>query len=287
MVAAVFQGLFLSGCKPWYSSNQRGVSRSTNLRFAPARLTPDSLVLEVGVAQIEPVDSDWFETWWTRLDQQSVPLELRKRWDRNGLRLAVVTPSGIAELRKKISPASAKNPAVDEMEEGEAESERQPLSGFFRLEAKTFRADQPREVSVAPVRGAASWSMVDSEGLTYGFGENVACLMLVTASNLSSGNAQIRLAPRLKFGPTTYVTQAWQRAFEVDVSHQENRLHQLDVDIPLRLGQAIVVSCTPNTTDMGALFFGDPFEQAELGPPQGRRILIIRLTQTQSDDLFH
>ncbi len=112
------------------------------------------------------------------------------------------------------------------------------------------------------------------------------CSMEIKASNCKSGDALLRLTPRLRYGPQTYVAQSWQRAFDVDVTRQETGLQTLETELPLRLGQTLVITNSCDSTDLGDLFFGLPFEPDDQRRMQTRRLLIIRLLQTQSDDLF-
>ena len=49
--------------------------------FPESRIAPDAVGMEVALAQLDSQQKDDFELFWNQLDQQALPIELRKRLD--------------------------------------------------------------------------------------------------------------------------------------------------------------------------------------------------------------
>ena len=88
------------GCARWDPEK----STSQSFRVPSGRMAPDSVSLELAVAQLSDSKKQDLEQLWLQLDQQKTPLQVRKLLDENGFRIAVI-PSQIPEtLHKLLEP---------------------------------------------------------------------------------------------------------------------------------------------------------------------------------------
>ena len=92
--------LFTGGCAKWKPDSRK----TRTLHIPSGRMSPDSVSLEVGVAQLSHVRKESLELLWKQLDQQKSSLELRKRLDANGLRVAVVPSQIPPTLHELLKP---------------------------------------------------------------------------------------------------------------------------------------------------------------------------------------
>jgi len=69
--------------------------------------------------------------------------------------------------------------------------------------------------------------------------------------------------------------------FRVDSSRDCDRFEDLLIETTLSPGQTFVVSASPDAVGIGAAFFAANGESQ-----RRRRVLLLRLAQTQLDDLF-
>ena len=143
------------------------------------------------------------------------------------------------------------------------------------------RAGQRRVIAVADSREEVSIDE-DREGQTQTESfEEAKCEFALLAEPQGDGRVRIELTPEISHGPPR---QRWVGAdglFRVDLAHDRKRFDDSQILATLSPGQTLLVGAAPGAKSLGKAFFLD---DAKSGSCQ--RILLVRLAQTQCDDLF-
>jgi hypothetical protein len=285
IIALLVSSLGVCGCARWELPEKK--SRTI---FPKSRIALDAVGLEQGIAQLDSGQVESFELFWRSLDQQALPLELRKRLDQNGIRVAIMDSHAPAILHKLIEP---KPIVVEEL----TELEKQLLAkGLLRKQQRMIsherisnREGEGHLISVSKFHPQISWVVRNGTKETPGFGESVRGMMMVTTFPQGDGSVRLIFEPEIHHGQ--WRPQIAQRSFLKESKQAVMRIDDLKFEVILRPGESIVIAPTQDVADLGKLFFGAGETEIELPGPPNRsvpthRMLMIRVVQTQMDDLF-
>jgi len=251
----------------------------------PAKMSPDSVVLEFALLDLPDSSQDLAAELWQGVDEQQIPVQIRQRLARHGLRCGVVggqLPSWLvdelADQSKRLELDESQRTAV--------------VSDLLTQRRIQCRANQRRsvpigvnckELEVAPSAGDAD------PPSKY---KDAQCHLALTVSPQGDGKVELELVPEIQHGP---MHQRWigqDGLFRLDASRNSVRFDELKVAATLLPGQSLVVSAVPTAGGLGQAFarrdatgVDDATRVAE--PAESpNRLILLRLAQTQFDDLF-
>lgn len=267
-VVAWLAGVILqSGCTSWTPSQAK------DWKLPQPRMSPDSVVLEVATLRLPLSDGD--PAWWEDVDEQAISNDLRVSLGQNGFRCGLIRgelPDGLqqalAAQRETLSPIDG---------DGSAAS---PTLGEQRLQSRTGRRSK---IVATPVRDSLVVLVPREKQLTGRTLSQAQCVINVRSFPSGDGGVELEITPEIEHGETKqrWVGQAHEGAFRIDNNRDRLTLDMLQMRPKLAAGQAFVVSSTSDKRGIGHQFFAD----ADSGTTE-RRVLLIRLAQTQLDDLF-
>lgn len=292
--AAVLAGLCLlaAGCSQWGKSNE-----PTEFRFPRNQMAPNSVAFELAVAQIPADRVGELESVWGELDHQEIDLSIRQRLDQNGLRAAVIPARIPAELETLLRPVALAPEGLDKWQQ---ELERQGLLEsahplVFHTRAQR-RAGEPYLVATSGAWPEQSWVVRIDGQQTPGVGENVQGVWEIEATPRGDGSVRVKLTPVIHHGDVRPQIGVEEGNFLFQSRQTELRLDELAIQSSLLPGETLLVGATADLSDLGQLFFRpskrikpDDFRliaESEIVPQGEQRFLLIRLVQTQLDDLF-
>ena len=271
---------FIAGCKSWQKEKP---TTGNPLGLSGMQMPPNSVACLVSVVKLNKNQGERFDRIWPELDQQAVGLVQRRAWDANGLRIALAPAQLPGELRTLLEEDLAtdenKLEKIDGLESKIAEAQNGQTSSTWRM---TLREGNAKSIAVSPPHEAASWVIESGSKQTAGAGTRVTALMQLTAFPKGDGTTKIVLRPLIKHGEPHSRFGVLNNSLTLETSQTEVLLDQLRVEASLKPGQTMIATCIPQSAEFGQLLFGNP-EQLESGE---RRVLLIRLVQTQQDDVF-
>ena len=274
------------GCAPLEPPKKAPVGPS----FGATRMTADAVVLEVGLVQLDDSQVDSFEQFWSRLDHQKFEQPIRQRLDQNGIRVGVMPSQPPGIFLQLVQPRPCELESLDLVQQQmAAQGKLEPKSRMLKHQRVVNRRSDTYRVETSEVHPQAQWEVRRDQQSSFGTGELVQAVYEITTSPQSDGTTRIRLAPRINYGPVQQTIGAGEQAFAYD-SHQAGQLlSELGVEVVLRPGETIVLAPTSDRADLGKLFFDAirPDEDSNRTPFHlTHRVLLVRLVQTQLDDLF-
>lgn len=243
-------------------------------RLPPVKLAPDAVVLDAAFVRLSIQDQSSYDEIWQAADELALPAELRRTLARNGLRVGRFGQQLPALLRELLDTPLRPLENPDEAAAGDAAlgSTRQHLSvrSGQRTHLKTSEA-YPHLNVLWTEEGQIRGQMLS----------DASCLLVLRAFPQGDGRVRFTLTPEIEHGPPR---TRWVRGegMLIQQTGQERLVFQrLEIEATLAAGEWLLLSTTPQVMGLGAAFFAQG-----TGPASHRRMLLVRLSQTQYDDLF-
>lgn len=281
-------GLLLnSGCRQVLEPQQ---SKSPDSMFAPYRMAPDCVAMEVAIAEF---DADKFKqiitTFAPFLDNQKVSLSQRQRWDRNGLQIGVITSQLPGELRSELETRDMTTEEMDELGLKPVGPNGRPLTfaPIIYHRRIQFRSNEPKPIPISDFYPSATWTVDVDDGKSVGRDEQVRGWMLVCTQLGKGSSVDLKLTPRISHGVPHKKVGVVDQSFITQESQAEIDLHPLTVNVTCNPGDTILIYCDAAEDELGELLLGNA-QLATTGTatPRRQRLVMFRLIQTQHDDLF-
>ena len=236
-------------------------------------MSPDSVVFELALLELSDTQQELVSGLWQEVDEQQIPAELRGKLAQDGFRCGVLgsqLPSwitqGLADRREQLQLDEATNTAV--------------VSDLFAQRRIQCRANQRRSVPVGVMcKELALAGEGSQEAVKYA---DAQCHLSITAIPKSDGRVEIELVPEIQHGPPRLHWVGGDGLFRLDESRNSMRFDDLRVTVTLVPGQTLVLETLPAASGIGRAFAGNATESDSF---RGRLVL-LRLAQTQLDDLF-
>ncbi len=246
----------------------------------PARMSPDSVVLEMFFVRFPFGDPAVNEKLWEEIDEQQFAPELRERLAKNGFRAGLLSGQMPIELSKLLQ-LSDKPAPTGEIEEAKIEDlESQPRVVRRHLQ---LRAGQRSEIIASGVYGQLPVLMCESGqlcGQTYNQAQGV---FAVKSFPQPDGRVRLELAPELQYDQPRQRWVGNQGMLRLETGRPKRAFDDMVLAADLAPGAILVVSSLSNRP--GSL--GHHFFTENDGGRLEQKLLIVRLSQTQHDGLFN
>ncbi len=270
----------LAGCHNWMPQAAAPRPSARAARFSPPRLKQNSVVLEIAVVEITAAERADFRLVWPRLDLQAIPLSERILLDRNGLRLGVAGSQLPATLLKLLEPVAGDLGAQYSL----APSTAQLLAQRLRFVEKQWQQIQPLEqhwVGCSAVHSELLWHVVSAEGSERsGTCQQAQFGLVLSVQPSGDGLVRVGLLPEIRFGQLRNRYGVDEDSFLVRAEQERLPLTELETSVALRPGESLLLGATTAGDQLGQQFFA-PDSNVD-----GQRFFLVRVVQTQLDDLF-
>ena len=275
----------LGGCAQWDKSEA-----GREFKFPQGRLASDAVALEIGIAQLDISQSKSFEEFWDLLDQQELPLSERQLLDQNGLRVAIMASHAPATLNELLSPRPLELEDLTLVEEHlMAENRLERKSRMVLHQRIANRDGQAHPVQTSKVHPQFSWTICNGDLKSLGAGQWVRGMIDVTTLPEGDGSVRLRFSPQIYHGEIRPSFGVANKAFFMDATQTICKIEDLTFTVRVRPGETVVIAPTADVEDLGLLFFGDTEAKRSLSQKASHlthRVLMVRVVQTQMDDLF-
>jgi hypothetical protein len=268
----------LCGCAPFKTPDELPG------RILPTpRLSPDSVILEVGYALLPIADQAAYDEVWQLSDEQVIALDLRQELTRNGLRCGVLGKNIPEKIRTLMDK---KGVSVDQrgedLEAGDLEIDRQPRRLQCRAARKakilcSRRFEQLTLLMCNPGTGV-SRPLQSVSGAAL---QQAQCLIGLKPYPLGDGRVQLDLLPEIEHGELKQQWVGGEGQLIQKIAREKISFDALRLSLSIAPGQMVVVSTADSPRGLGEHFF----VESASGTPS-RWLLFIRLALTQQDNLF-
>ena len=283
--------LLLVGCESWIARPAETETKARSKpRFNSLRMTPDTVVLEVAVAKVARKDMAWLDDLWHEMDTSAIAIKHRKLLDQNGLRAGLVSDHIPSMLQQILAPKPIVIEELNDLEKQLHEKGMlQPEPVYLLHDGIQNRSGEVHPVPVSQTIPEKSW-LVKAGGKTIaGAGTMVRGFIEVETFPKGDGTVRLVCTPALHLGEPKTQIGVKQNSFVYETAQDKQLLRELKFDICLRNGESLIVGPTSDLQDLGQLFFGstsmlETKDQSE--SDDSIRIMLVRLMQTQMDDLF-
>jgi hypothetical protein len=254
-------------------------------------MAPNCVAMEVAIAQFTPESLDELllqvEPF---LDRQRIPLEQRRLWDNNGLQVGLFSSHLPGVLRealetRELTPAEMQVLGLTPTDKDTAPLTRTPVIFHRRMQ---FKSGEPKPIPLSDFYPRATWETKVNQGRALRTDEQVRGWMLTSIELGKGDSVNIQLVPRMTYGLLTKRVAVFQQSFVNEEAQTESDLAELTMKINLAPGDALLIFGRAEVGEVGDLLLGSGQRErdsaADVEPTE--RLLIIRLIQTQHDDLF-
>jgi len=237
-------------------------------------MSPDSVVIEFALLEVPENESQECDRLWQKVDEQHLPTDQRRKLAARGLRCGVIGAQLPGWVRQHLD--SPRKSVELESDDGMASISESATQGRVHCRAGQSRAirgtDECRDLTIHEEFEG------QTQPVTY---EEAKCEFALAAEPQGDGRVRIELTPEISHGPARQRWVGIDGLFRVDLARDRRRFVDSQLHAILSPGQTLLVAAAPDADNFGRAFF---LEDAKSG--SCRRILLVRLSQTQCDDLF-
>lgn len=273
-----------AGCANWNANNE---SSSSKLNLNNSRMSPGSVEIEIAVAQLDSDQATGLQQLLGTIDQQKLSLAIRQQLDRNGLTCGIMSsrpPATFYELLKPFVPApetldvAARPLALAGLLD--------PVSRLLLHQRISNQNGDVYPVGTSDLHDHVEWTVNHPNQQVLGEANLARAFFDLTTYPNSDGSVTLKLSPVIRHGEKVQRIGVADGSFVMDRGQRQIRLEELGFSVQLRAGQTLVVAANQPFLDRNS-------ESAQLGHmllgsenPNETRLLLVRLVQTQMDDLF-
>jgi hypothetical protein len=271
---AIFSVLLsITGCAPIPAFPLSSPVKNSN-PFASAKLPSDAVVLDLAFAAIKEADDKTYAAIWNAADEQSLASELRRNLATNGLRVGIYGQNLPTQL---VALLDAKPNLLETISSGDS-GELDLDGGRRRL---PMRAGHRSLINVSQMFPSLP-VLISDDGQVRGQQLLEArCTLSLKSYPLGDGRVKLVLTPEIEHGQPKTRWMGSEGMMIQQTARDRLTLDRLQWEVVLRPGESMVVGATPEHKGLGEYFFTQ-----STGGTFHNRLLLMRFSQTQFDDLF-
>jgi hypothetical protein len=253
-------------------------TQSTTTPLTPIRIPPESVVLDIFFVRFPFGDEASNGALWEEIDEQHFPTELRRELARNGFRAGLVGMQMPVALSRLLNLTDEPFESLEATEvQGDQLGSDPTVTGWH----SQCRAGRRLEVVASEVYPELPVLVSDEHGLCGRSYPQAQGIVAVTPYPEPDGRVRLELAPELHYGQTRQHPVPAQGGFRLEMQRPRRAFEKLTFSATLTPGQFVVISSLPDRP--GSL--GHHFLTHVASGQRQQKLLLIRLSQTQHDDL--
>lgn len=263
--------LLAVGCSP--------IQPSGKSPLRPLQMAPEVTVLEVFFVRCAVDDVRANETLWSDVDEQPLPAEVRRALMRNGFRVGLIgnqIPSALSQLME-LTDKPPPSGALLESRSVNLEEAPKVVRRYLQV-----RPGKRQEIVVSGIYDELPVLLAEGGQLCGRTYQRAQALYGMKAFNERDGRVRVELTPELHHGEPTQRWVSSSGVLRVQTGRERRVFDDLAVQVTLAPGQMLVISRLPNRSgSVGHHFFSEKLE----GPLE-QKLLLLRVAQTQHDDVL-
>jgi len=245
----------------------------------PVRMSSDSVALDVFFVRFAASDAEAATTLWADVDEMHLPAELRQRLAQNGFRVGLVGGQVPISLSRLLELKDKPAPGCRSLETQLVELDREPRVVRRHMELRAGVRTEVIASDVCEEMPVLRCCQAGVEGETF---HSAQAVFALTVTNERDGRVRVRLIPEIHHGESKLRYVSTQGVIRIQSGRAKRAFDDLAMEALLAPGHILVVSTLkerPGT--IGHRFFAENID--------GRveyKLLVLRLAQTQHDELF-
>ncbi len=259
----------LAGCE-FISYKPKGTSP-----LAPLELTADSAELEIVFVRFPAGDREMSDLW-SSIDEQVLPASLRAELAANGLRAGIIGGQTPAPLARKLSAAD------DRAQSAATAAARLDSEPAVHRSHMQIHRGRPGNIIASGVYEHVSPLILDQGQLSGDTYPNAQGDFIVNVDPQPDRRVSIDLVPELKYGAARQQYVVEDGVWRLDSGKPKKTFDKLKLEATLAPDQMLVVTSLPERPGSLGHYF---FTESKTGHLE-QKLLVIRLTETKSSDLF-
>lgn len=268
-IATLFLMLLLSqaGCVAWHQADLEEAAR-----LPAGNLAPGSVVIETVVLRVPWADEQVNHDIWRDIDEQRIDVALRRRLHANGFRCGVIGPQMPEALTNRLQRNTQGEPRPVDIWEDHVSTPKR----FQRRRGQPFEIATPQTYDRLPIL------FRDEEDAIHGYSfENAQCRLVGKPYPRGDSDVDLIILPAVHHGAPRQQFLPADGYLRMEVAQEARRFQTLEMPLRLAPGEMLMITSTPDAKGLGDAFFSD----RTTGRRQ-QRLVLIRIAQTQQDDLF-
>jgi hypothetical protein len=259
----------LAGCSQWQKQPE------DPSQLPPARMSPDSVVLELAFVRLPVNDRAAHDQIWSEADELHFAPELRRELAANGLRVGIFGQHLPDELRAALDAAADQ---AEERGEDTDTSDTQTSRGQRRLSCRTGRR---AKIVVSKTHPSLAFLTQNDGSVSGSVLENAQCLLALKPYPQGDGRVRLDITPEIEHGELKNTWAQQNGSLMQRIGRDRVVLDRLRTVATLSAGQVLVLSTTPDVKGLGEHFYSE----TAAGRVE-RTLVLVRVAQTQWDNLF-
>ncbi len=250
------------------------------------RMASDSVSLDIFSVRLPENERRLYEAIWSQIDEQPLPIETRRRLAENGFRVGLVGAQLPDEVQRLLElSASPEIPTAAGLQGGSVV--RFDGSSEVRIRHLQLRDGWRAEIIASGLYDSLAVFERD-DGKVHGrMYEMCQAILAIRPRPQGDGRVQLEIVPEMHFGadgqrPLIPVAEKIQGVWRMPTGRPRKVFAQLAITATLAPGEMIAISAFPDRE--GSL--GHSFCTTEDAGKRVHKLLLIRVAQTQLDDLF-
>jgi hypothetical protein len=236
-------------------------------------MPPNGVVLEAAFVRVPPDQP--LDGLWQQIDEQQLDQKIRRNLTENGIRCGVLG----AQLPTELHELMARAGREQALPSGESLVADSATALYRKLQN---RPGERSDLIVVPAITERKVVLFSEEGRVRAeaFDQGQA-LFAVRGYPSGDGTVRVELVPEIQHGEVKHQWVPGNGTFLHDVGRQAREFDQLRLSAVLSPGQTLLITGTNDVRGLGGLLF-----VRGSGETSERLLILLRLAQTQYDDLF-
>lgn len=245
----------------------------------PAQMSPDSVVVDILFVRFPFGDPEANGELWAEVDEQHFPPELRERLSRNGFRAGLVAGPIPGILWRMLEMAGKPPPSTAGMEVKVTDLGEDPKVVRRHVQV---RAGQRTEIQTSGVYPRLPVLLCEARGLCGQEYSDAQGVLALRADPQPDGRVRLRLVPEVHHGQPRLQRIPTPGGVRLEPGRPRRAFDELALEATLQPGHMILLASLPHKP--GSL--GHYFFTQEVSGKREQKLVVIRVSQTQRDDLF-
>lgn len=265
--AKLFVGLLLTllaGCSLWHEEPEP-------VSELPAiRIPPDSVMIAITTILLPSNRPDIQDAIWNQVDEQNIDADVRQRLAANGFRVGVVGIHVPEELVQRFQQGSSEAGIAKEVDV----MQKQRRVSCRHLQRVPIMTGESQEELIVLHNNVTS-GRVSGRPLT-----NAQCCLAARCFVEPNNMIRLQITPEIHHGQMQQHFIPGDGAWQIETGLEREVYDDLQFESALMPGHTLMIGTTTEAAGLGHAFFA-----TSSGSPM-QKIMLIRLAQTQNDQLF-
>lgn len=247
------------------------------LELKPPKMADDSVVLEVFLVRLPPEEEVAPAAIWAEIDELSLPADLRQRLRTRGFRAGLTSGRIPTELERLLQLAENAPTKSNDTAQLDFQSESKVSRRILQM-----RAGRRGEIMASRIYERLSLFDRTDERVNGQSYPQAQCCFAVAGVPQPDGQVRLSVQSEVQHGAPRGQITPGELSFVIETRRERVSLDDLKIEVELKPGQLLVLGGGESSDgSIGQYFFSE-----EVAGGEARRLVLVRLAQSQQEGLF-